>query len=54
MTYALRKFFDLNALQANSIAQEAMSRIEALYDIEAQAHDMTVDVGRRFSKLSRH
>src|ERR1035437_5987219 len=43
MAHARRKFFDLNAMQANSIAQEAMSRIAALYVIEAQGRDMTVD-----------
>ena len=42
LVHARRKFFDLNELQANPIAQEALNRIAALYVIEAQGQDMTV------------
>jgi transposase len=41
LAHARRKFFDLNAAQENSIAQEALVRIAALYAIEAQGRDMT-------------
>ena len=40
LAHARRKYFDLNAAQPNSIAQEALSRIAALYVIEAQSQDM--------------
>ena len=43
LAHARRKFFDLNEAQANPIAQEALSRIAALYVIEAQGRDMDVD-----------
>jgi transposase len=43
LAHARRKFFDLNAAQANPIAQEALARIAALYAIEAQGRDMTVE-----------
>ena len=42
MAHARRKFFDLNAAQANPIAQEALERIAALYAIEAQGRDMDI------------
>ena len=41
MVHARRKFFELNEAQPNSIAQEALNRIAALYAIEAQGQDMT-------------
>lgn len=41
--HARRKFFDLNAAEPNSIAQEALSWIAALYAIEAQGRQMTVE-----------
>jgi len=43
LSHARRKYFDLNAAQANSIAQEALVRIAALYVIEVQGRDMSVD-----------
>jgi transposase len=43
LAHARRKYFDLNAAQANPIAQEALRRIAALYAIEVQCKDMTVD-----------
>ncbi|MDQ3259955.1 MAG: IS66 family transposase [Pseudomonadota bacterium] len=42
VAHARRKFFDLNVAQANPIALEALNRIAALYVIEANARDMTV------------
>jgi len=42
LAHARRKFFDLNAAQPNLVAQEALTRIAALYAIEAQAQNMTV------------
>ena len=43
LAHARRKFFDLNAAQANPIALEALNRIAALYVIEANARDLTID-----------
>lgn len=43
LAHARRKFFDLNEAHANPIAQEALHRIAALYAIEAQGRDMSVD-----------
>ena len=40
LAHARRKFFDLNAGEANPIAQEALARIAALYAIEAQGRDL--------------
>lgn len=40
LAHARRKYFDLNAAQANPIAEEALERIAALYAIEAQGRDM--------------
>lgn len=40
--HARRKYFDLNAAQSNPIAQEALLRIAALYEIEARGRDMSV------------
>lgn len=42
LAHARRKYFDLNAAQANPIAQEALNRIAALYAIEAQGRDMDI------------
>jgi transposase len=42
LAHARRKFFDLNAAQANPIAQEALARITALYAIEAHGGDMSI------------
>jgi hypothetical protein len=42
LAHARRKFFDLNAAQPSLIAQEALSRIAALYAIEARGQNMTV------------
>ena len=39
--HARRKFFDLNQAQANSIAQEALLRIAALYAIEGRGSTMS-------------
>ena len=43
LAHARRKFFDLNEAQANPIALEALNRIAALYAIEAQGQDMSVE-----------
>ena len=43
LAHARRKFFDLNEAQANPIAQEALRRIAALYVIEAQGRDMSME-----------
>lgn len=43
LAHARRKFFDLNAAQANPIALEALNRIAALYVIEANARDLTIE-----------
>lgn len=42
LAHARRKFFDLNVAQANPIAQEALRRIAALYEIEGRGRAMTV------------
>jgi transposase len=42
LAHARRKYFDLNAAQANPIAQEALSRIAALYAIEVHGRDMDI------------
>ena len=42
LAHARRKFFDLNAAQPNLVAQEALTRIGALYAIEARGRDMAV------------
>ena len=43
LAHARRKFFDLNVAQANPIALEALNRIAALYVIEANARDLTIE-----------
>ena len=43
LAHARRKYFDLNEVQANPIAQEALRRIAELYVIEAQGRDMNVE-----------
>ncbi len=43
LAHARRKYFDLNAAQANPIAQEALGRIAALYAIEVQGKHLSVD-----------
>ena len=40
--HARRKFFELNAAQANAIAQEALARIAALYGIEVRGRDLSM------------
>jgi transposase len=42
MTHARRKFFDLNAAQPNAIAQEALSRIAAFYEIEQRGKLLSI------------
>jgi len=42
LAHARRKFFDLNAAQPNLIAQGALTRIAALYAIEARGRNLTV------------
>ncbi|MDA8254628.1 MAG: IS66 family transposase [Betaproteobacteria bacterium] len=42
LAHARRKYFDLNAAQANPIALEALERIAALYAIEVQGKDLDV------------
>jgi hypothetical protein len=43
LAHARRKFFELNAAQPNPIAQEALERIGALYAIEAEGRDVTIE-----------
>lgn len=43
LAHARRKFFDLNAAQPNAIAQEALARIAALYEIEQRGRTMSVE-----------
>ena len=43
LAHARRKFFDLNSAQANPIALEALNRIAALYVIESNARDLTIE-----------
>lgn len=43
LAHARRKFFDLNAAQANPMAQEALARIAALYEVEARGRAMTIE-----------
>ena len=43
MAHARRKFFDLNAAQPNAIAQEALTRIAALYEIEQRGRPMSCE-----------
>jgi len=42
MAHARRKFFELNQAQSNAIAQEALVRIGALYDIERRGREMSI------------
>lgn len=42
MAHARRKFFELNHAQPNAIAQEALVRIAALYDIERRGQEMSL------------
>lgn len=42
MAHARRKFFELNHAQPNAIAQEALVRIAALYDIERRGQEMSI------------
>ena len=42
LAHARRKYFDLNAAQANPIALEALEQIAALYAIEVQGKDLDV------------
>ncbi len=42
MAHARRKFFDLNAAQANPIALEALNRIATLYALEHKGKDLAV------------
>ncbi len=42
MAHARRKFFELNHAQPNAIAQEALVRIAALYDIERRGREMSI------------
>jgi len=42
LAHARRKFFDLNAAASNAIAQEALTRIAALYEIEARGKALSV------------
>lgn len=43
MAHARRKFFDLNHAQPNAIAQEALMRIAALYEIERRGREMSIE-----------
>lgn len=42
MAHARRKFFELHQAQPNAIAQEALTHIAALYEVESRAKDMSV------------
>jgi len=42
LAHARRKFFELNHAQPSAIAQEAMLRIAALYDIERRGQNMSI------------
>jgi len=42
LAHARRKFFDLNAAQPNALAQEALRRIAALYEIEQRGRGMSI------------
>ena len=53
VAHARRKFFDLNSAQANPIALEALNRIAALYVIEAQGRDMTVEARTQWRQKDR-
>jgi transposase len=43
LAHARRKYFELNAAQPNPIAQQALERIGALYAIEADGRDLTIE-----------
>jgi transposase len=43
MAHARRKFFELNQAQPNAVAQEALVRIAALYEIERRGREMSSD-----------
>lgn len=43
MAHARRKFFELNHAQPHAIAQEALARIAALYEIERRARKMCIE-----------
>jgi transposase len=43
LAHARRKFFDLNAAQPNAIAQEALTRIAALYAIEQRGQEVSIN-----------
>ena len=43
MAHARRKFFELNQTQPHAIAQEALLRIAALYDIERRGQNLAID-----------
>jgi len=42
LAHARRKFFELNQAQPNAIAQEALTRIAALYAIESRGREMSI------------
>ncbi len=42
LAHARRKFFELNAAQPNALAQEALRRIAALYEIEQRGRGMSI------------
>ncbi|MFP1132670.1 IS66 family transposase [Asticcacaulis sp. W401b] len=46
MAHVRRKFHDVIKLKASPVAEEALSRIGALYDIEARIHGMTAEERR--------
>jgi hypothetical protein len=43
LAHARRKFFELDAAHANTIAREALARIGELYAIEAEGRDLSVE-----------
>jgi transposase len=50
LAHIRRKFFDLHAASANPVAALALERIRALYDIEREAKDFSVEERQRLRK----
>ena len=43
LAHARRKFFDLNQAQPNAVAQEALVRIAAFYEIERRGRELSIE-----------
>jgi transposase len=50
LAHIRRKFFDLHAANANPVAALALERIRALYDIEREAKDFSIEERQRLRK----